>query len=196
MAVLDHDPALQDSFSCSHLDCASCECPKMCKEKAKQKQEQVPGAGQKSVATSLGLSLRQHMIRSVERACEQNLDEDSAIACCDRKQTSLKSRWLFLHLAFPSGSSVQDRQWLLQVIQPSNPWQLGTKSSLWPSERFRFPSSVLSTAFAAALNCQVLRRWCDSSASQSTRPSCFERFFQWLPGKNRRCARTLQRKTS
>ncbi|CAJ1334730.1 unnamed protein product [Effrenium voratum] len=52
MAVLDHDPALQ--------------------EKAKQKQEQV-----------------QHMIRSVERACEQNLDED--------------------------------RQWLLQVIQPSNP---------------------------------------------------------------------------
>ncbi|CAK8998692.1 unnamed protein product [Durusdinium trenchii] len=42
------------------------------KEKAKQKQEQV-----------------QHFIRSVERACEQNLEED--------------------------------RQWLLQVIQPSNP---------------------------------------------------------------------------
>jgi len=52
MAVLDHDPALQ--------------------EKAKQKQEQV-----------------QHFIRSVERACEQNSEED--------------------------------RQWLLQVIQPSNP---------------------------------------------------------------------------
>lgn len=52
MAVLDHDPAIQ--------------------EKAKQKQEQV-----------------QHFIRSVERACEQNNKED--------------------------------RDWLLEVIQPNNP---------------------------------------------------------------------------